>query len=301
MRGLFTNMLGVFSLLGSFLLLSCERFEGDQTVPAYLHVDTIYLESNPLLEEGYLTHRFTDVWLYVDDQVIGAFELPATIPILQNGKHKVALYAGVIYNGISGTRGAYLFTRPRIYQEMELFIDSVITRNPKVSYYDNCQFLWMEDFEGTLNVVPTSNSDTTIQKYYHAEADPFRGLISGMGNLDSEHLVWEITSHDPESPGFNFPPGGQPVFLEMEYNTNNFIAVGIFVTQIGSGITQHPVVVFQPTDGEWKKVYVNLSPSISAYNTSDYFNVFIRAQKDEAVEYPKILVDNLKLLNRVAN
>ena len=60
----------------------------------------------------------------MDDQLIGAFELPATVPILQNGKHRVSMYAGVIYNGISGTRGNYLFTKPRVYNSMELFIDS---------------------------------------------------------------------------------------------------------------------------------------------------------------------------------
>lgn len=294
-------MRGILFFAGLLILLSCERFEGDQTVPAYLHVDTIILESNPLLEEGYLTQNFTDVWVYVDDQIIGAFELPATIPILANGDHKVALYAGVMYNGISGTRGAYLFTRPRIYQDMELFMDSVITRNPRVSYYDNCKFLWMEDFEGTLSIAVTSNSDTSIMKHYHPEADEFLGLISGMGNLDEEHKVWEVTSFDPESPGFDFPSGGQPVFLEMDYNTNNYMAVGIFVTEIGSGITQHPVVIFQPTDGEWKKVYVNLSPAISAFNTGDYFNVFLRADKDNSVDHPVILVDNLKLINRFAN
>jgi hypothetical protein len=282
------------------LVLSCERFEGDQTVPSYLHVDTIILESNPLLEEGYLTHNFTDVWVYVDDQIIGAFELPATIPILASGKRKVALYAGVILNGISGTRGNYLFTQPRIYDELELFIDSVITRNPRVSYFDNTQFLWLEDFEGTLSTKTTSNSDTTLEKFYRDEADEFLGLTSGMGVLDAEHPVWEVTSFDAESPGYVFPSGGQPVILEMEYNSENRLAVGIFVTRVGSGITQHPVVIFQASGGEWKKVYVNLTPSISAFNTNDFFNVFIRADIEEGLETPRILIDNLKLINRVA-
>ncbi len=281
-------------------VLSCERFEGDQTVPSYLQVDTVILEGNPLLEEGFLTHNFTDVWVYVDDQIIGAFELPATIPILASGKHKVTLYAGVIYNGISGTRGNYLFTQPRIYDQMELFIDSVITRNPRVSYYDNTKFLWIEDFEGALSMIVTSSSDTTLMKYYHDQANDFLGLSSGMGVLDAQHPVWEVTSFDPEKPGYDFPTGGQPVILEMDYNAENRIAVGIFVTDIGSGITQHPVVIFQPTGGVWKKAYVNLTPSITAFNTSDHFNVFIRADKTDDVETPRILIDNLKLINRVA-
>lgn len=287
----------LFLLVG---ILSCSKFEGDQTVPAYLHVDTIYLQGNPVLEEGFLTHNFTDVWVYVDDQIIGAFELPATIPILAQGKHHVSLYAGVIYNGISGTRGSYLFTGPRIYDGMELFMDSIITRNPTVMYYDNTDFLWVEDFEGAISMVSTSNSDTTLQKVYYDPADEFLGLSSGAGYMTQEKPVLEVTTFDSEVPGFEFPQGGQPVFLEMEYNSNNPIAVGIFVTSIGSGITQHPIVVFKPSDGEWKKVYVNLSPSISAFNTNDFFNIYIRSDWNTSVENPVILLDNLKLINRVA-
>jgi len=168
-------------------LLSCEKFEGDQTIPAYLFVDTIFLESNPLLEEGFLTHNYTDVWVYVDDQIIGAFELPATIPILAQGKHKLSLFAGVIYNGISGTRGGYLFTKPRIYEEIELVMDSIINRDPTVSYFDNTQFLWIEDFEGAVSLKPTSNSDTNFIKFNHNPADQFLGLSSGICELNSEY------------------------------------------------------------------------------------------------------------------
>lgn len=281
-------------------LAGCERFEGDQTVPAYLYVDTIYLESNPVLEEGYLTHDYIDVWVYVNDQIIGAFELPATIPILNNGKNKVALYAGVKYNGISGTRGNYLFTQPQIYDGMELFMDSIITRRPTVSYFDNTKFLWVEDFEGAITMVPTSNSDTTLQKFNHDPVSDKYGLSSGAGYLTEEKQVIEMTTFNSESPGFEFPQGGQPVFLEMDYNTNNLLAVGIFVTRVGSGITQHPIVILKSSENKWKKVYVNLSPSITAYSTYDFFNVYIRADKEEQVDEPVILIDNLKLVNRVA-
>lgn len=282
-------------------IYSCEKFEGDQTIPAYLHIDTIYLADNPQLVEGYLTHDFTDIWVYVDDQIIGAFELPATIPILANGPHKLSLYAGVKYNGISTTRGAYLFTQPRIAQSFEFTIDSIIYRNPTVMYYDNSKFLWIEDFESTsIGMKETSNSDTTISLYNHSQADPALGLSSGIVYLDSERPIFEATSFVSEQAGFDFPSGGQPVFLEIEYNTNNLIVVGIFVTNIGSGITQHPILVLSSSEGVWKKVYVNLSPSVTAYNTSDFFNVYIRSDKESEVDYPVIKLDNLKLINRVA-
>lgn len=288
----------IFLLLAG--LASCEKFTGDQTIPSYLYVDTIYLNSNPLLEDGYLTHDFEDVWVYVDDQIIGAFELPATIPILEQGYHKLSLYSGVIYNGISNTRGTYLFTKPQIYEEIELFVDSTIVRRPSVSYYDNTIFMWKEDFEGTISMIPTSNSDTTLQKIHHDPADDLFGVSSGVAYLDSDHPVLEMTTFDSEEPGYDFPLGGQPVFLEIDYKSNNLFSVGIFTTNVGSGIDRHPVVIFRSSKGERKKVYVNLSPAISANNTADFFNVYLRVDKEDGVEFPEVQFDNLKLINRVA-
>jgi hypothetical protein len=290
----------VVIFLAPLLLVACEKFEGEQTVPSYLQVDTIFLVNNPAIEEGFLTHDFTDIWVFVDDQLIGAFELPATVPILQNGPHKVALYAGAIYNGISGTRGTYLFTQPQVFESLELYIDSTINRNPSVSYYTNTEFFWMEDFEGTIAMEITSNSDTNITKYNHDPNDPKLGQSSGIVYLDENNRTFEARSFDPETPGYTFPLGGQPVFLEIEYNTNNVFGVGIFVTDVGTGITQHPIVVFKSSEGEWKKAYVNLTPSISAFNTNDFFNVYLRTDKESSVENPVLMFDNLKLINRIA-
>ncbi len=50
--------------------ISCEKFEGEQTIPSYISIDTFYLRDNPDIQEGKLTHDFTDAWVYVDDQII---------------------------------------------------------------------------------------------------------------------------------------------------------------------------------------------------------------------------------------
>jgi hypothetical protein len=103
------------------MITSCDKFEGDQTIPSYLAIDTIFLENNNLIEEGELTHNFTDVWVYVDDQLIGAFELPAVVPVLVTGYHKLALYAGIKLNAISGTRVQHPFVQPKIFDQFNVY------------------------------------------------------------------------------------------------------------------------------------------------------------------------------------
>ncbi|MCD4682792.1 MAG: hypothetical protein K8R86_05885 [Bacteroidales bacterium] len=287
----------------TFLILfsiACERFEGDQTIPSYIQVDTIILVDNPLIEEGALTHNFTDVWVYVDDQTIGAFELPTDqIPVLQEGEHKLTLIPGIKKNGISGTRTPYTFIEPFIIKDFQFVIDSIIKVVPDVQYYDSViWFEWQENFEhgaGNISLIPTSNSDTSLQLFPREELQYGN---AGAGYLNQDYKVLEVSAPaDPSTaaPGFDLPKV-RHVFLEIEYNTNNQMIVGLFIRELGVSVITHPIVVINSTDGVWKKMYVNLTPTVSDNYQADYFYVFIRSDKEASVESPILLIDNLKLI-----
>ncbi|MCB0821317.1 MAG: hypothetical protein KDC09_01375 [Bacteroidales bacterium] len=279
--------------------VSCDKFEGDQTIPSYIHVDTIFLGNNPELAEGALTHNFTDVWAYIDDDLLGAFELPADIPVLANGEHKLTLYAGIKLNGLSGTRSPYPFIEPRVYENFNFIIDSTIIKNPTVTYRDNTVFAWMENFEDpSLGLQPTSNSDTTINRIMYSSSNPPYGLASGAGYLDDSHAIFEIASYDPEAGGLDLPRYGEYVLMEMEYNSNTQLLVGLFIYEIASGIIQHSIVILKPTDGKWKKIYVNLTPAVDQYSSADYYNVYFHAEKQAYDDLEYVYLDNLKVIYR---
>lgn len=297
------NGVVLFLLLITILIstISCEKFEGEQTIPSYISVDTFYLLDNPDLQEGKLTHDFTDAWVYVDDQIIGAFELPAAVPVLQSGIHKLTIYPGIKYNTLSGTRGPHIYIEPYIDNEFLFAVDSVVSipnPNPKVYYFDNTKFALIEEFESISGTFKeTSVSDTTISLFPQDPSNFDRyGNSSGAGYLVGTNSIFEITSFEEDSPGFQFP-NGVPVIFEMDYNTNNLIIVGLFIKNGGS-ITQHAILVLNPTDNEWKKAYVNLTPTVAKNPNADAFNVFIRADKESGVETATILLDNFKLIHR---
>ncbi|GAB4312965.1 MAG: hypothetical protein Kow00127_03730 [Bacteroidales bacterium] len=294
-RGLFTAV-----VLSVMLFYGCDRFEGDQTLPAWLEVDTIYLGNNPNLEEGVLTHNITDVWVYVDDQLLGAWELPASIPVLAEGVHKLMLTPGIKLNGMSGTRSPYIFLRPKTYENFMFTIDSVVKRNPTVQFYDNIDFAWMEDFsDASFRLKETSNSDTTMTRIFHNPASPGLGVASGAGYTDAAHPVFEVTTWSEEEPGLFLPSGSQPVIMEMEYQCNTSLLVGMFIYEVSIGIKQHAILVLNPTgEGVWKKIYVNLTPTINDYFNADYYNVFFRAEKVSEAETDWVYLDNLKIIHR---
>ncbi|MEI6694790.1 MAG: hypothetical protein WCO13_01875 [Bacteroidota bacterium] len=291
-------------LLCAVLLFSCDKFDGDQTIPAYIHIEKISLDRNPslLYKEGSLSNKITDAWVYIDDELIGAFELPATFPVLKKGKHIIIIYPGIKMNGISGTRVQYDFYKKISISDSTLKegnilqIDTMVTRT---SYKDNTVF-WIEDFESSiLKFQKRNNSDTTIVQTL-APANFFDGSPSGIVTIKSNQTFFEIeTKVDGNGDNFILPKSASPVFLEMNYKTNNSVYVGLLTFSAANQIlptAQVSTIVLKPST-EWKKIYINFTPDISDYYNAYSFKVFIGGYKDEGIQTAEILLDNIKLVH----
>src|ERR1017187_10151763 len=123
------------TLLSIIIMLpSCHLFEPSSGIPSYLQIDSIGLTiTNPLLQ-GSSSHKITDAWVYVDEQLLGVFQLPAKLPVLASGIHAIDIKAGIEINGIASSRGYYPFYTV-FSQNVNLITDSVVTIKPVVSYF----------------------------------------------------------------------------------------------------------------------------------------------------------------------
>ena len=92
----------ILIMFSAIFMPSCNNFKGSQEIPAYLHVDTFHFSTNYAVE-GAASHKITDVSVYIDGSYQGYYELPATIPVLERGKHQLTLMAGIKLNGNSST------------------------------------------------------------------------------------------------------------------------------------------------------------------------------------------------------
>ncbi|MES2398217.1 MAG: hypothetical protein V4549_19535, partial [Bacteroidota bacterium] len=90
--------------------ISCELYNPAEPIPAYIRIDKIDLATIP--GQGTDSHKITDAWVYIDEQLIGCFELPATFPVLYEGSHQVKIAPGIKVNGIAATRSPYPFFNP---------------------------------------------------------------------------------------------------------------------------------------------------------------------------------------------
>lgn len=286
----FTCGLCILFLIAS----SCEKFSGDQTVPAYLKIDSIYLSAS-YYTEGTSSHRITDAWVYVNDEFLGAYELPARLPVLKSGKQQLKIWPGIKKNGIAATRVSYEFYTP-VTRVIDLVPDSTVSMGVvKTTYQSSALFLWKEDFENiSISLDTTDRSTAHIERTASGSPFTFEGNHSGMVVLDSAHNFIECQTHSE----YTIP--ASPVFLEMNFNTSNSLVVGVF-TYGSTLLYQTPIITLNPTNGQWRKIYIDLSTTLNAYSGMTSFRVYFYAFKDAGLKQSSILFDNFKAVTRKSN
>jgi hypothetical protein len=286
--------------LRSFLLLlitvvifsSCESKDEDG-VPSYIHIERIGLVT--VDGQGTASHKITDAWVYIDNILIGAFELPATFPVLKSGTHQVRINAGIKVNGIAATRSPYPFFKP-ITTSLTLTPGEISTLTDTLVYYaEQTTFEWMEDFNGgAVSIDTTSNSEARFFRVsdpqlvfkYNNETNAY----SAMARVSGDTLLFECATIN----SFNLPKDGSPVFLEMNYRNNHNLTVGLLMTSAGEPV-QQPLLVLNPSEN-WNKIYINLTPTISFFSGADDFRIFIGMLRSNDSETATIYFDHLKLI-----
>ena len=305
-------VLAVFSVV----FASCRKFEGSQTIPAYIHIESIVVDSlTDYFTYGATTSKITDAWVYVDDDPIGCFELPATFPVLKHGPHKVTVYGGIMSNGIAAARASYPFYKPQIYESLNLVEDSIINLQPVLNYYPiggGVEKGWMEDFETANTLLPVAGSDTSIIRINGSEAwhSP-NSFYSGKIVLPPDSLDFTVATADE----YSFHTGYlQYCMVEMDYNCNDAFFVGVMYYK-NYQLVKHPLLRIQPTDTvndmpqRWNKIYVNIGPIMNENVTASYFKIYFTSDLSVAPVYGEpdyvqankqryYYFDNLKLFYR---
>jgi hypothetical protein len=287
---LFLTIVLNLSLFILLLFTGCEKLDNPETIPSYITIEKISLVDNPDITEGTLSNKIVDAWVYVDDQLIGAFEMPCTIPVLAHGMHKIDVKAGVYLNGVVSTRVNYPFYATYSV-ERELVQDSIIRLNPVVWYEKDCVIPWLENFEiGGVTIESSPISDTAIFKT-NDPSDVFEGNYSGKVVLTADHPYFLNYTIDE----FVLPQAGSNVFLEINYKTSVNLLIGVYANAPTEVKALEVAGVF-PTE-EWKKVYINLTTVVSRESSATTFKLFFSAQLPDGQNEATVLLDNIKLIH----
>ena len=287
----------ILIVLFSTIFTSCHPFKGNQEIPAYLHVDTFLFTTNYAIE-GAASHKITDVAVYIDGNYQGYYELPATVPILEKGKHNLTLYPGIKLNGNSSTRSINPFYVPYVIEDY-VFEEKVIdTVTPSTHYYSidesNINFKYMEDFERQISLETVAYSDTTITR---TDRDAPEVWSDAYGNSHYSGHVWiqdTLNFYVTTPKLYNLPDQGNSIFLELDYKCTEMFTVGLFAKIASEEMIE--LVHVNPSE-KWNKIYINLGPNITnaSSDNPEYFRVYITGStsKDTEAEY---YFDNIKVV-----
>jgi hypothetical protein len=277
-----------------FYLSACKKWDKPEPTPSYIYIERIDLSVNST--EGTASHAIIDAWVYVDDQPIGVFNLPCTVPILEEGYHKISIFPGIKNDGLVESRAKYILMTEYENSTINLIPGQVVNmtgaNQPVVTYDSPADIdIWEENFDdAAINFNSDPNSDVGIT-FVNDSTTAFEG--QGMGKIDMPsgyNFCRVITSQS-----FVLPRGGKVVYVELNYKTNNSMAIGIQSIQ-GSELINTDNTVLNATDGVWKKVYVNLTEITSNQVNADSFKFIITVQKDDSATDVLNYIDNFKVV-----
>lgn len=281
-------------LLTACLLTTCDLINPEETIPSYIAIESIdFVATNPA--HGTSNHKIVEAWVTVDDEFIGVYDLPATIPILTSGPVEIKVDAGIKDNGIGRLPEIYPFFEPyRVNVNLQPAETTML--QPKVSYRNNLNFALIEDFETGSNIfIDELDGDESTGVNLTTE-DVFEGNASGIIRLTRENPTVEVAT-DFARKYRDLQSKGVPVYLELNYKTDVEVAFGIIGHEIG--VFTPPERLYEPVlfpKATWNKVYLNLSAAVFELQTPEY-QISLIAVLSPDLEAGNIWLDNIKLIH----
>ena len=259
-----------------------------EKVPTYIRIDSVQVTPTVPATHGSVSHKITDVWVYYNLELLGAFEVPARVPVLADGKGQLQIVAGIWDNGLSGTRARYPFYRIDTFS-FNAAPGTEIAHIPKFAYRTTdtpAVKYYVEGFEQGNIFIP-NYGDTSLVKT-NASGDVFEGDWSGRIDLSTADPVGEsITSQE------YFLSPNRDAYMELNYKSDVPFDIRTQVYHVGTTITSD-IMSFKARDN-WTKVYINLSGFATSFQYGK-FRFILKSVLPAGMTQGKILVDNFKII-----
>ncbi len=268
---------------------SCEVINPPEQIPSYVAVDTIAVSiTDP--HQGTASHNISDCWLYVNNKLIGVFEAPFKVPVLESGAQSIKISPGIANSGVDADRIIY----PMMY---EYSIDTILTEGEilivqPVFKYRPITFDLVEDFE-----------DIGIEFEISDQSDACSFLVNDENAFEGKSMYFSVDENRPNfecrsSQLFEIEKS-VPAYLEIDFKANDYFNFGIFSKEYTGAtvaeVRKH-VYTFNPTD-EWTKVYIELNYFVNNVSGTE-FRLFFTSVYDSGTGLDKseVYIDNVKLL-----
>ena len=280
----------IFSLFVLLIFAGCK--DEPEQIPAYLNLKPF--EVNAAGGTGW--QKITDGWLYVNGAFLGAYTLPALVPVLAEGDSEVILFPGVKENGIENTPNIYPYLT-KFTKNYQLTGGQTTEVQAVTDYPANIKYAFgigRGDFDGGSSIALENRDADGVINVELVSDGAFAGK-SILMQVDTAHPVMNIATEKME----NLPILGAPeVWLEMTYKTDTPFFLYLLS---GPEESSHYVYLFN-TSEEWNKTYFNLTnPIIDSKASVQRLNFRLNLLKDNAGNYNqlsgKVYIDNIRVVH----
>lgn len=270
-------------------LSSCGLLDPNEEIPGYLKVEDYTFQTVPSTE-GSASEKITAHWVYVDNTLVGAFEVPYRIPLVELGISDIQIYAGINNNGLSATKEEYPFYAPYLSTSVMVESGKVIEITPQFSYDTDAKFVLIEDFEKPiLQLDSSARSGGTIK----LTSDAFEGNFAGRIDIDRTHFFAEILSTE----SLDVTRNGYPIYLELNFKGTFPFQIGVKATNVDGSVDYNDVAGLVPDENEWKKIYMEFTNDVNEMRSAESYQLLIHGnlgnfEDDEGY----IIIDNVKVI-----
>jgi len=285
----------LISLILGFTLGGCHTEKN--FIPSYLKIDSLNVDASSI--GGNNVQQITTFQLYQNQQFLGTYPIPSQIPLDAEGKNKFTFVPYVKLNGSSQTYGNYMVGSP-----LDTFL--TVTRNqttsfiPKLTYKNGVKILWQEDFQNnTSTLIPISlaKGDTTeivtrpfiLNNRFSGNTKCYAATFQNIDSFRSMDLgCFDIFK--------NIPLDGVSVYFEFDIKTDLPVQVAIKRNSPVNGNEYVPYLVINPTNGDWKRFYIDLIYEIQGQAAGTTFQIIYSIDKSATFSGShEILFDNIRL------
>ncbi|MFT5801416.1 MAG: hypothetical protein ACI956_001224, partial [Nonlabens sp.] len=229
-------------LLAVLLLSSCDVINPGEDEPTYLTIESMDLQATT--SEGGNTHNIEDAWVYVNSQLVGIYEMPATFPVLDRGEQVIEVFGGIKRNGRSDLPEAYPF-----YERDSITIDldegATLEISPTVTYRDDAIFILVEQFDDETTLMSFDADKIAVTGMEIITGAESLDGSSGIIRVDTANNFFDIGSVVLE----DLPTTANPFYAEMDFKSDLQMNVGLVAYDVFNNVIYNDFLQgFNPSD-----------------------------------------------------
>ncbi|MBL7690668.1 MAG: hypothetical protein JNM41_03675 [Flavipsychrobacter sp.] len=272
-------IVGIFLTAIAVWNAGCNIINPSEPVATHVRIDSFSFENGA-------RHDIRYAWVYYNNNPVGAFDLPATVPIIASGKGTLQIAPGIPIDGRGERPVAYPFFR--IYTtELNYEPGKIQTVSPTTGYYDSVKYTVISEFEGGITKFAKYFGTTSITTT-SVDSLKLDGTGTGLVLLQSPN----DSSIDSTRAPFKVPEGA--AFIEFEYKSSLNVQIGIRGLLSNVLITNIDARGVYPS-ATWKKFYFNITGFINKQPGGDYY-FYIKTSVPPGQTSGKLLIDNIRLV-----